>query len=86
MVAKCQANYRAGKERKRKLCCSAGISIKAISSTTVAHLFSLPHSFSCTSEVKITKVFSLLPDILHQGLPKFPLKAQNNEFFSSSSL
>ena len=47
--AKCQANNHAGKEMESKLCCSAGIRLKAVSFTTVAHLCSLPHSLSPAS-------------------------------------
>ena len=44
--AKCQANNHAGKETKSSCAANAGTRLKAISFTTVAHLCSLPHSFS----------------------------------------
>ena len=47
--AECQAGSIAGKEVKSKLCCNVGIRLKASSSTKVAHLCSLPHSFSSAS-------------------------------------
>ena len=46
--AKCQANN-AGKEMKSKLCCNCRHQSQTISSTIVAHLCLLPHSFSSAS-------------------------------------